>query len=41
MEFAKVLCDKLQKVLDEQNRREMVRSKLNAMSEVSLVSGSK
>ena len=37
MEFAKVLCEKLQRVLDEQNHREMVRSKLSAMSEVSYI----
>lgn len=34
MEFAKVLSEKLQRVLDEQNQRDMVRSKLSAMSEV-------
>lgn len=34
VEFAKILSEKLQRVLDEQNQREMVRSKLSAMSEV-------
>lgn len=34
MEFAKLLTEKLQRVLDEQNHNEIMRSKLSAMSEV-------
>lgn len=35
MEFANILSEKLQRVLEEQAHSEMFRCKLNAMSEVS------